>query len=100
MLEVDKEKIQKFLESDLTLNQIVEYSRIAYSTASIDEASFRTQIKLTFGYKIAFEGYEPEEVNLERRIAIIDAAIGINNYEKLTNESQFFIFIDVFLCDN
>lgn len=96
MLEVDKGKIQKLLKSDLTSDEIAEYSGIAYTTArelkdgitSTDEASFRTQVKLTYGYKKAFEGYVPEEVSLKRRIAIVDAAIGINKIDGLvlTNE--------------
>ncbi len=97
MLQVDKEKIQKLLESDLTSDEIAEYSGIAYTTArelkdgiiSIDEASFRTQVKLTDGYKIAFEGYKPEEVSLERRIAIVDAAIGINKIDGLALSDEY-----------
>lgn len=97
MLEVDKEKIQKMLESDLTSDEIAEYSGIAYTTArelkdgitSIDEASFRTQVKLTYGYKIAFEGHVPEEVSLERRIAIVDAAIGINKIDGLVLTDEY-----------
>lgn len=46
MLEVDKEKIQKMLESDVTSDEIVEYSGIGYTTGrelkdgitNIDEA--------------------------------------------------------------
>ncbi|ARQ03568.1 MULTISPECIES: hypothetical protein [Staphylococcaceae] len=97
MLEVDKEKIQKILESDLTSDEIAEYSGIAYTTArelkdgitSIDEASFRTQVKLTYGYKIAFEGHVPEKVSLKRRIAIVDAAIGINKIDGLVLTDEY-----------
>ncbi|MCU7558662.1 hypothetical protein [Macrococcus capreoli] len=97
MLEVDKEKIKNFFVSDLSSDQIAEYSGIAYTTArelkngttSIDEASFRTQVKLTYGYKKAFEGYEPEEVSLERRIAIVDAAIGINKIDGLALSDEY-----------
>ncbi|TDM49299.1 hypothetical protein ETI06_07070 [Macrococcoides goetzii] len=97
MLDVDKEKIQKLLESDLSSDEIAEYSGIAYTTArelkngitSIDEASFRVQVKLTYGYKKAFEGYMPEEVSLERRIAIVDAAIGINKIDGLVLTDEY-----------
>lgn len=97
MLEVDKEKVQKLLESDLTSDEIAEYSGIAYATArelkdgitSIGEASFRTQVKLTYGYKIAFEGYVPEEVSLERKIAIVDVAIGINKIDDIALSDEY-----------
>lgn len=49
----------------------------------IDEASFRIPVKLTDRYKIAFEEYKPEEVSIERRIAIVDAVIGINRIDGL-----------------
>lgn len=59
-----KKKFKNYFESDLSSDEIAEYSGIAYTTSrelkdgitSIDEALFRTQVKLTYGYKIAFEG--------------------------------------------
>ncbi|HDP5849361.1 TPA: hypothetical protein P6W17_002308 [Staphylococcus aureus] len=97
MLEVDKEKIQKMLESDLTSDEIAEYSGIAYTTArelkdgitSIDEASFRTQVKLTHGYKIAFEGYVPEEKSLEKRISNVEVAININKIDGIMLSDEY-----------
>lgn len=97
MLEVDKEKIQKMLESDVTSDEIVEYSGIGYTTGielkdgitNIDEASFRTQVKLIYGYEIAFEGYVPEEKSLEKRISNVEAAININKIDGIMLSDKY-----------
>lgn len=97
MLEANIEKVQLLLQSDKSTKKIATASGLAYDTVSnlrenvtsIEDASFRTQVKLTDAYNIIVETQKMKEIPMKRRLAIADAAIGINKIDGIALSEEY-----------
>lgn len=97
MLETNLEKVRLLLQSDISTKEIANVSGLAHDTVSnlrqnvmsIEDASFRTQVKLTDAYNIIVDGQEIIEIPKKRRLAIADAAIGINKIDGIALSEEY-----------
>lgn len=97
MLDVDLLKIKKMFDSSLKTREIAEASGLAYTTTdnlrkgitSIENASFRTLVKLTKGFNFLAGVDKKPTISLSKKIENVDASIGINKIDGIALSDEY-----------
>lgn len=89
MLNVDLLKIREFFNTNLKTKEIAELSGLAYTTTdnlrkgitNLENASFRTLVKLTTGYEKHLGNYKNPKLTDTKKLANAELAIKLNDID-------------------